>query len=230
MILIVQRILFGLLIVTSLGLFLTGCQNRPAAERWKYGSNVAKLETKKTDYIYIPEVAPDGSLSQMETDRLKRFIDKTSPKNGDRIILQYRDNHTGENAVQWVGYWIKGVYKDLPVYQSVVAGAEDQNKNDTKGSDLQVVLQKITLVLPDCETNMKSRITSVASVTKPVLGCANQANLAHMISNPSHLEEGSDMGSQNGNYAILGVQDYWRGETEPLKVDQFDALTNSSGD
>ncbi|WP_420550053.1 CpaD family pilus assembly lipoprotein [Curvivirga sp.] len=228
-----QRFIFGFLFICSLALFVTGCTNRPAGERWKFGSNNAELMVKPVDYIYAPSTQPDGSLSDTEARKLSLFLKKSGLRSSDQLIVQSSNSYRGENAAQWVSYWLKN--QELTVtMQSGTLGLSDE-MNDDLGKEqvvnpVQVVVRRYQLSVPNCERNMSAHITTVTSTTRATLGCSNVANLAHMVADPSHVANGSDPGYMDGEQAASGVYEYWAGETEPLIVEQFDVLDNSSGD
>ncbi|MTI08629.1 CpaD family pilus assembly lipoprotein [Curvivirga aplysinae] len=229
----IQRFIFGFLFVCFLGLLLTGCTNRPAGERWKFGSNKAELKVMPVDYIYAPAVQPDGSLSEIEARKLTLFLKKSGLRRTDQLLVQSSNSYQGENAAHWISYWLESKEIDATV-QSGVLGLSSDDEADT-GIDqdinsVQIVVRRHKLSVPNCERNMSAHISSVTSTTRATLGCANVANLGHMVADPSHVANGSDPGFMDGEQAASGVYEYWAGETEPLIVEQFDVLDNSAGD
>lgn len=218
-----QRFLFGFIIVISL-VMITACTNRPAAEKWKYTSNKAELIAKPNDYIYVPKIEADGSLNANETRKLELFLKTTGFKRGDRILINTSDSYRAEGAALWISYWFEG--KNLePLTQIGSLGVAEEGQVP----EVQIVVRRYKLSLANCQFNMAENINTISSIIKKVHGCSNQANLGHMIANPSHLALGSPTEARDGTSAVIGIEDYWSGETKPLSVDEFDAVNNSSG-
>lgn len=220
----------GLLVVGLTAIVVTGCTNRPTADRWKYTSSVAKLEAKPVDYIYVPIVEPDGSLEKNELRKLERFFNETGLKRGDKILVQTSSTYLGEAAGEWVADWldIHKVSNNLQIGSLDLGSNTDPDMLEEDKPLIQVVVRRYKLNLPHCKENMAGDISTVSSITKKVHGCVNQANLAHMIADPSHLALGSDPGAVDGAMAARGVNDYWKGETKPLLLDQFE-VTSEGG-
>ncbi len=219
----IQRFLFGFLIVLAV-FTIAGCNNRPAAESWKYTSYHAELTAKPVDYIYAPKVEADGSLNANETRKLKMFLQETGFKRGDQVFVQSKSSYRGEGASQWISYWLEGQKID-----SILQMGSLDLRPESETPDVQLTIRRYKLELANCAQNMAENISNVSSVTKKVQGCANEANLAHMLSNPSHLALGSVSEPRDAISAVRGIEDYWKGETKPLNIDQFDALSNGSG-
>ena len=75
-----------------------------------------------------------------------------------------------------------------------------------------VAVTQVVVIVPDCTPPTPPR----GERPKLIIGCANEANLAHMIANPHDLSIGRDIGPADGEAIALGNERYRTGKIEPL--------------
>ncbi len=77
---------------------------------------------------------------------------------------------------------------------------------------ITVAVTQVVVIIPDCIPPAPRRGERPAIT----YGCANEANLAHMIANPRDLSIGRDIGPADGEALALGNERYRTGKIEPL--------------
>ena len=79
-----------------------------------------------------------------------------------------------------------------------------------------IAVTQVVVIVPDCTPPTPPR----GERPEIIMGCTNEANLAHMIANPRDLSIGRDIGPADGEALALGNERYRTGKIEPLKAEQ----------
>lgn len=93
---------------------------------------------------------------------------------------------------------------------------QTQYADPSTGYDLQLVSEAVVVKVGDCNIlNARRWVTKPFYETGP-FGCANEANIALMTSDPRDLMRPQPLDDADGSVTALAVQKYQQGETEDL--------------
>lgn len=96
------------------------------------------------------------------------------------------------------------------------APKETQYADSSTGFDLQLVSEAVVVTAGPCRVANAKRWTIEPFYATGTLGCANEANIALMTSDPRDLMRPAPLDDADGSVTTLAVQKYQQGETEDL--------------
>ena len=98
----------------------------------------------------------------------------------------------------------------------VEAAPPDAAEVTASPGTVRVVVRRALVTLPGCPDWSGRPGQTFNNTASTNWGCASAINLGLMIARPEDLARGRRMAPIDGDYAVLGVQRYRKGETRPL--------------
>ena len=175
--------------------------------RWKQNVPPPKV-TAETIVVKHRVAFADGSsaLSQAERNKLANFVRQVQQGDTDRVeLLTPGEAKDGSLAAARV----RALSTEMARYGFPPTVT---NRGQGNGDSVTVAVTQVVVIVPDCTPPTPPR----GERPDMSMGCANAANLAHMIANPRDLDRGRDVGPADGEALALGNERYRTGKIKNL--------------
>jgi pilus assembly protein CpaD len=192
----------------SLALALAACN--PEAPAW----NPADTSPKplKVDYVRLTHpaafAANSPKLSDSEIERLTAFLDNAQVTADDHVYLQpapgdkLSAQRVGQLTRQLSGRGIGA--RTLPAAKDVAS------------DHLVVLVERYVVTPPNCPDWTKDPVANHDNTPPSNFGCATVTNLGLMVADPRDLVIGRQMGPEEGDPALAGIQRFRAGKTKAI--------------
>lgn len=153
------------------------------------------------------------ALDATEAARLSAFVARLGADREDRVRLV-----AGPAAAELRAGRSAAVARDLARQGVVVEPWQpDADEVTAPPGTVQVVIGRSLVTLPGCPDWSGPPGQTFNNTVSTNWGCASAINLGLMIARPEDLKRGRPTAPIDGDYAVLGVQRYRKGETRPLQ-------------
>jgi len=206
----------GLIAGTAL-LAACGTNNNYMPPRTGYLDVGARTTTTLTSLNYRAELGRgQTALTRAQIDGLNRFLAANGEADGDHIEIRTATlAGPGRNAAiadALRGSFLAGGYVPSRVEIIEVPGY---------GDVVEVVIQRYTVILPDCTHDIARDAGIMEWSDEPVdirkLGCSNEYNFGLMLADPRDLDGGRALGNSAGYKEVGAVLRYRSDKVKELK-------------
>lgn len=208
-----------ILLVIGLPLVLTGCNHHVNGIRAKRFANhpLQAIEVQPSALSLELQTTANGqSFTPASIDSLNQLLMSQGRLKNQTLTL-IPQSPAGERIAARLGQALRA--RGLPAEQLRLEALRLQASGNT---DLTVVSEALVVQVPTC-TISHPRVWSVqpyAALGR--LGCANQANIAAMVSNPRDLISPQALAAADGTHASNAVQRYHENDMPELIDINFD--------
>ncbi|MEN3976063.1 CpaD family pilus assembly lipoprotein [Emcibacter sp. SYSU 3D8] len=163
------------------------------------------------------------ALTRAQIDGLNRFLASNGEADGDHIEIRTSTlAGPGRNAA--IADALRGSFLAGGYTPSRVEIIETPGSGDL----LEVIIQRYTIVLPDCSHEIQRDNGLMEWSDEPVnirkMGCSNEYNFGLMLADPRDLDGGRTLGESAGYREVGAVQRYRTDKVKELKT-----LSTTSG-
>lgn len=193
------------LLFLGLPLLLTGCNNQVNQIREKRFANppLKPVEVQPSAMSVSLSTTPNGqSFTADSIDKLNTLLLRQG-RLGNQSLTLVPHTPAGERIAARLAQTLRN--RGLPAQHLNLEAVRLQTQG---GDDLVVVSEALVATIPDCQIAQPTRWTLRPYTAMGSMGCANQANIAAMVSDPRDLVSPRTLDAADGIHASNAVQRY----------------------
>ncbi len=174
-----------------------------------------KLSAKS---LYLKTYGDGEGFSARTLDEANAFLSSQGPI-GKQVLTIVPLSENGIRVAKRLAQALEEAGADTPRLARYVeenAQGQEQFADRQTGWDIELISEAYVLSVSDCGAANGRRMGIDPYYAVGALGCANNANIALMVSDPKDLLRGRPLEAADGTAATLAVQKYQTGDTEDL--------------
>lgn len=171
-----------------------------------------------TKSLYMKTYADGSGFSARTIDTANAFLRSQGPL-AKQVITVVPRSPEALGAAKRLGTALEDAgaksVKVAAFKPEATSGEEKVEDRDT-GAGVEIISETYLLTVPDCTVANPARAGIDPYFAMGALGCANNANIARMVSDPRDLVRPRPLEPGDGEAAVLAVRKYQTGDTEDL--------------